>query len=271
MHVINILDETTIDQIAAGEVVDRPLNVVKELCENSIDSGATAITVEIKNGGCSFIRVTDNGMGIPKEEVRKAFLRHATSKITDFNDLTSIKSLGFRGEALSSICAVSSVELITKVKSDLLGTRYLIEGSKELSFEDIGAPDGTTIIVRDLFYNVPARKKFLKSDQTEGSHVAGMMEHLALSHPEISVEFINNGKSIFQTPGNNNSMDVIYRIFGRDVKERLLPLSFDSEFISIRGYIGKPEMFRANRNYENIFVNGRFVECEIISKAVEEG
>ena len=271
MHIINLLDETTIDQIAAGEVVDRPLNVVKELCENSIDAGATAITAEIKNGGIKFIRVTDNGIGIPKTEIPKAFLRHATSKIVNAKDLLNIHSLGFRGEALSSICAVSSVELITKEADSLLGFRYLIEGAKELLFEEIGAPNGTTIIVKDLFFNVPARRKFLKSDQTEGSYVADMMESLALSHPDISIDFIHNNKHIFSTSGNGSIEEVIYRIYGKDVKEKLIDFRIDSENLSINGFLGKPEINRSNRNFENIFVNGRFVKCDILQKAVEEG
>lgn len=271
MHTINILDELTIDKIAAGEVVEKPLNVVKELVENAIDANATSITVEIKEGGISLIRVTDNGMGIPKSEIPKAFLRHATSKIVDAKDLLSIHSLGFRGEALSSIAAVSSVELITKEKDKLLGTRYQIEGSKELLIEDIGAPDGTTVIVRDLFFNVPARRKFLKTSSTEGSYIGSMMEYLALSHPEVSIELINNNKSVFSTSGNNNIKEVIYRIYGKEVMDRLIEFDLVRDGFKCTGYLGKPEINRSNRNFETIFVNNRYVHCDVISKAVEEG
>ncbi len=271
MSEIHILDEKTIDQIAAGEVVDRPVNVVKELVENAIDSGADSINVEIKEGGIKLIRVSDNGIGIPKSEIKKAFLRHATSKIIDANDLLSISSLGFRGEALSSICAVSSVEVITKEKQNLTGLRYVIEGSKEIELSDIGAPDGTTIIVRDLFFNVPVRKKFLKSPATEGGYIAEMMEHLALSHPEIAINFIMNGRVIFSTSGSNDIKEVIYRIYGKDIKDRLLSINTSNEYITINGFILKPEINKSNRSFENFFINGRYVQCDIVSKAVEEG
>lgn len=268
---INILDDITIDKIAAGEVVERPLNVVKELTENAIDSGANAITVEIKDGGSSLIRVTDNGCGIDKTEVKKAFMRHATSKIVSVDDLLKISTLGFRGEALSSIAAVSSVELISKTNEALMGYRYLIEGSKEIDFQDIGAPDGTTVIVRNLFFNVPVRQKFLKSNQTEGNYVQDMMEHLCMSHPDISIKFINNNKTIFATSGNGNLKEVIYRIYGKDVNDRLIDFSIDNDFIKGCGFLGKPELNRSNRNYENYFINGRYVHCDLINQAIEEG
>lgn len=271
MATINILDKTTIDQIAAGEVIEKPLNVVKELVENAIDAKASNITVEVKEGGTSFIRVTDDGEGIEKSEVKKAFLSHATSKIVDAKDLLAISFLGFRGEALATICAVSQVELITKTNNALLGVRYIIEGSNEVSFEEIGAPNGTTFIVKNLFYNVPARKKFLKSNQTENSYINDLMEHIALSHPEISFKFISNGNTVFSTSGNNDLKEVIYRIYGKDTSGRLIPISVDDEQIKIKGFIGKPDITRANRNFESFFMNGRYVQCGAISKAVEEG
>lgn len=271
MAIINILDKTTIDQIAAGEVIERPLNVVKELVENSIDAKASTITVEVKEGGTSFIRVTDDGEGISRNEVKKAFLSHATSKISEAKDLLSISFLGFRGEALATICAVSQVELITKTADSLLGVRYIIEGSKEVSFEEIGAPNGTTFIVKNIFYNVPARKKFLKTNQTENSYINDMMEHIALSHPEISFKFISNGNTVFTTSGNNDLKEVIYRIYGKDTSSRLIPVNVDEIDIKISGFIGKPDITRANRNFESFFMNGRYVQCQAISKAVEEG
>lgn len=271
MATINILDKTTIDQIAAGEVIEKPLNVVKELVENAIDAKASNVTVEVKEGGTSFIRVTDDGEGIEKSEVKKAFLSHATSKIVDAKDLLAISFLGFRGEALATICAVSQVELITKTNNALLGVRYIIEGSNEVSFEEIGAPNGTTFIVKNLFYNVPARKKFLKSNQTENSYINDLMEHIALSHPEISFKFISNGNTVFSTSGNNDLKEVIYRIYGKDTSGRLIPISVDDEQIKIKGFIGKPDITRANRNFESFFMNGRYVQCGAISKAVEEG
>ena len=271
MATINILDKTTINQIAAGEVIEKPLNVVKELVENAIDAKASNVTVEVKEGGTSFIRVTDDGEGIEKSEVKKAFLSHATSKIVDAKDLLAISFLGFRGEALATICAVSQVELITKTYNALLGVRYIIEGSNEVSFEEIGAPNGTTFIVKNLFYNVPARKKFLKSNQTENSYINDLMEHIALSHPEISFKFISNGNTVFSTSGNNDLKEVIYRIYGKDTSGRLIPISVDDEQIKIKGFIGKPDITRANRNFESFFMNGRYVQCGAISKAVEEG
>ncbi len=271
MSVIHLLSQNTIDQIAAGEVVERPRSVVKELTENAIDAGATAISVEIKDGGISLIRVTDNGSGIEKSEIRKAFLRHATSKIEDAQDLPHIHSLGFRGEALSSICAVSQMELITKTQEDFTGVHYQIEGGAECEFSEIGAPKGTTFLVRNLFYNVPARRKFLKQPQTEGSYVADLMEHLALSHPDISIKFIVNGQIRFQTSGNNQLKEVIYRIYGKEVTEHLIDFSLNGKSVRVRGFLGKPEQNRSNRNFEIFFVNGRYVHNDVLQKAVEEG
>ncbi|MDD6492715.1 MAG: DNA mismatch repair endonuclease MutL [Firmicutes bacterium] len=271
MAVIHLLNQSTIDKIAAGEVVERPLSVVKELTENAIDAGANAITVEIKEGGIALIRVTDNGCGIEKDQVRKAFLRHATSKIASIEDLDSVKSLGFRGEALSSIAAVSQMEVITKTESDITGVRYMISGGVEDELEEIGAPNGTTFLVRNLFFNTPVRKKFLKQPQTEGSYVADMMEHLALSHPEIAIKFVQNGQVKFHTSGNGNLKEVIYRIYGKDIVKELLPFEISTEEFEVSGFLGKPLINRSNRNFETSFVNGRYVKNDIITKAVEEG
>lgn len=267
---IAILNQETIDKIAAGEVVERPCSVVKELVENAIDAGSTAITVEIKEGGISFIRITDNGCGIERDQVAVAFYRHSTSKIRSAEDLLTVKSLGFRGEALSSISAVARVELITKTYDELTGTRYVIEGSKELSNEEIGAPDGTTFIVKDLFYNVPARRKFLKTTQTEGSYISDMVEKLALSHPDISFKFINNNQTKLHTSGNGNRKDIIYHIFGREISSSLLEVKHECEYFKVEGFIGKPVITRGNRNYENYFINGRYVKSNILSRAIEE-
>ena len=267
---IAILNQETIDKIAAGEVVERPCSVVKELVENAIDAGSTAITVEIKEGGISFIRITDNGCGIERDQVAVAFYRHSTSKIRSAEDLLTVKSLGFRGEALSSISAVARVELITKTYDELTGTRYVIEGSKELSNEEIGAPDGTTFIVKDLFYNVPARRKFLKTAQTEGSYISDMVEKLALSHPDISFKFINNNQTKLHTSGNGNRKDIIYHIFGREISSSLLEVKHECEYFKVEGFIGKPIITRGNRNYENYFINGRYVKSNILSRAIEE-
>lgn len=267
---IAILNQETIDKIAAGEVVERPCSVVKELVENAIDAGSTAITVEIKDGGISFIRITDNGCGIERDQVAVAFYRHSTSKIRSAEDLLTVKSLGFRGEALSSISAVARVELITKTYDELTGTRYVIEGSKELSNEEIGAPDGTTFIVKDLFYNVPARRKFLKTAQTEGSYISDMVEKLALSHPDISFKFINNNQTKLHTSGNGNRKDIIYHIFGREISSSLLEVKHECEYFKVEGFIGKPVITRGNRNYENYFINGRYVKSNILSRAIEE-
>ena len=275
MPVINLLSQSTIDKIAAGEVVERPLSVVKELTENAIDAGAGAIAVEIKDGGISFIRVTDNGCGIEKDQVKKAFLRHATSKITSIEDLDFISSLGFRGEALSSIAAVSQMEVITKTKEELTGIRYAIAGGCEEELEEIGAPNGTTFLVRNLFFNTPVRKKFLKQPQTEGSYVSDLMEHLALSHPDIAIKFIQNGQIKFHTSGNNNLKEVIYRIYGKDVTEALnffeMEIGECGRKIKVSGFLGRPELNRSNRSFETYFVNGRFVKNDIITKALEEG
>ena len=267
---IAILNQETIDKIAAGEVVERPCSVVKELVENAIDAGSTAITVEIKEGGISFIRITDNGCGIERDQVAVAFYRHSTSKIRSAEDLLTVKSLGFRGEALSSISAVARVELITKTYDELTGTRYVIEGSKELSNEEIGAPDGTTFIVKDFFYNVPARRKFLKTAQTEGSYISDMVEKLALSHPDISFKFINNNQTKLHTSGNGNRKDIIYHIFGREISSSLLEVKHECEYFKVEGFIGKPVITRGNRNYENYFINGRYVKSNILSRAIEE-
>ncbi len=271
MPEILLLDQQTIDKIAAGEVIERPSSVVKELVENAIDAGASAITVEIKEGGISFIRITDNGCGIESRQVKDAFLRHSTSKIRSVEDLNNVSSLGFRGEALSSISAVARVELITKTPSQLTGTRYCIEGSKEVAFEEIGAPDGTTFLIKDLFFNTPARKKFLKSPQTEGTYISDIVEKLALSHPDVSFKFINNNQTKLHTSGNGNEKDLIYHVFGREIASSILPLHYECEFFSVDGYIGKPIVSRGNRNYENYFINGRYVKSALLAKAIEEG
>lgn len=271
MAQIAVLDKHTIDQIAAGEVVERPASVVKELVENAIDAGSTAVTVEIKQGGIAFIRITDNGCGIPKEQIATAFLRHATSKITSVQDLLSIHSLGFRGEALSSISAVAQVELISKTKESLTGSRYVIEGGTEKTLEEIGAPEGTTILVRNLFFNVPARAKFLKTATTEANYITSYMEQLALSHPSVSFKYIVNGQVRFQTTGRGELKEIIYQIYGRDIAAELLPVSFKDDTLSIQGFIGKPIISRGNRNFENYYVNGRYIKDKIITKGIEEG
>ncbi|MCI9123037.1 MAG: DNA mismatch repair endonuclease MutL [Eubacterium sp.] len=267
---IQVLDEQTIDQIAAGEVVERPSSVVKELVENAIDAGATAITIEIKDGGISLIRITDNGQGIQKAQVPAAFLRHATSKLRTMEDLLSIASLGFRGEALSSIAAVAQVEVITKTPSELTGTKYVIEGSKEKSLEDVGAPDGTTFLVKNLFYNTPARQKFLKSPQTEASYVSNLVERLALSHPDISFQFISNNQPKLHTNGNTQLKDIIYHIFGRDITAGVMPVHKETEILTVDGYIGKPFLARGNRNYEIYFINGRYSKSRLLTKSIED-
>lgn len=269
--IIHVLDSETIDKIAAGEVVEKPASVVKELVENAIDAGADKIAVEIKEGGISLIRVTDNGCGIAKEDLEPAFMRHATSKITNAEDLNAISSLGFRGEALSSISAVSQVEMITKKREDFLGIKVCCNGGIMGDMEEIGAPDGTTILVRNLFYNTPVRKKFLHTSTTEGSYVFELMQHIALSHPEIAISFIQNGQTRFFTSGNGNLSDVIYRIYGKDVANHIIPVQACQNGIQIRGFIGKTILGRANRNYETFFVNGRYIKSKIISAAVEEG
>jgi len=267
---ITLLDQNTINKIAAGEVIERPASVVKELLENAIDARATAVTVEIKEGGTTFIRVTDNGCGIPREEVPLAFLRHSTSKIKSVEDLFTISSLGFRGEALASIASVCQVELITKTSEALTGSRYSIEGGIERPLEEIGAPEGTTFIARNLFFNTPARRKFLKTPMTEGSHVAELVEKIALSHPEISIRFIQNNQNKLHTSGNHNLKDIIYTVFGREIAANLLAVEAKKQDIAISGFIGKPVIARGNRNYENYFINGRYIRSSIISKAIEE-
>lgn len=267
---IKVLDQNTINQIAAGEVIDRPASVVKELLENAIDAKATAITVEIKDGGISFIRITDNGCGIEKEDIKVAFLRHSTSKIRTAVDLVTVSSLGFRGEALSSISAVAMVELITKTKESFCGTRYVIEGGEEKSIEDIGVPDGTTFIVRNLFYNTPARRKFLKSANTEASYISDIVEKIALSHPEISIRFIINNQNKLHTSGNGSLRDVVYTVYNREIATNVIEINNSCQFMKITGYIGKPLISRGNRGYENYFINNRYVKSNFISRAIED-
>lgn len=271
MAKIQLLDQKTIDNIAAGEVIERPASVVKELVENAVDAKANAVTVEIKDGGMTLIRVTDNGIGIPKDQVKTAFLRHATSKIRSVEDLLSVSSLGFRGEALSSISAVAQVELVTKTAESFSGVSYKIYGGEEEAFDDIGAPDGTTFLVKNLFYNTPARRKFLKSATTEAGYVEQMMVHIALSHPEISFKFIHNNKNKIYTSGNGKVKDIIYHIYGRDVAGALILLEAQNEDVKVTGFVAKPYVSRGNRNYESYFINGRYIKSSIIYKAIEEG
>ena len=267
---IQVLDQETINKIAAGEVIERPSSVVKELVENAIDAGATAVTIEIKDGGISFIRITDNGSGISKDDIPMAFLRHSTSKIKSIEDLMNVSSLGFRGEALSSIAAVSQVELITKTADDFTGSRYVIEGGNEISLEEVGAPDGTTFIVRNLFYNTPVRRKFLKTAATEAGYVNALIEHLSLSHPDISFRFINNNQNKLHTSGNMNLKDIIYGVYGRDITSNLMEISGKTQDVEITGFIGKPVICRGNRGYENYYINGRYIKSSIITKAIKE-
>ncbi len=271
MGKIAVLDQQTIDKIAAGEVVERPASVVKELVENAIDAGATQITVEIKEGGIGYIRITDNGSGMEKDDIPVAFLRHSTSKIRSADDLLGVSSLGFRGEALSSISAVAMVELITKTKENDLGSRCCIEGGVQKSLEEIGAPDGTTFIIRNLFYNTPARKKFLKSEMSEASAIHELLTHLAMSHPEVGFKVLIGGQMRIQTSGNGNLKDVIYHLYGRDIAMRLIEVDREEGPLHVRGFLGKPEISRGNRNYENYFVNGRYVKSKIIAKGIEDG
>ena len=271
MSRIQLLDNATIDKIAAGEVVERPASVVKELVENAIDAGATAVTVEIKDGGISFIRVTDNGNGIPADQVKEAFLRHATSKIRTSEDLNNIHSLGFRGEALSSISAVAQVEMMTKTKDSLMGVHYIIEGGRETDFTQVGVPEGTTILVKNLFFNTPARRKFLKTAVTEGGYIADLCEHLAMSKPEVAFRFISNNQVKFHTSGNGEVREIIYRIFGKDFIKEIIPIERKDSDIHMYGYLGKPTLNRSNRNFENCFINGRYVKSIFLSKAIEEG
>ena len=271
MGTIQVLDQATIDKIAAGEVVERPASVVKELVENALDARATAITVEIRDGGISFLRITDNGGGIPSDQVPLAFLRHATSKIRSVEDLTGISSLGFRGEALSSISAVAQVEMITKVPDDIIGTRYLIEGGMEKEKEEVGAPTGTTILVRNLFYNTPARKKFLRTAVTEANAVTQVMEQLALSHPDVSFHYMVNSQPKLHTSGNGNRKELVYAIYGRDMARELIEVHSESDLMKVAGFIGKPVISRGNRNFENYFVKGRYVRSRLLARAIEDG
>lgn len=271
MNEIHVLDNHTVDKIAAGEVVERPFSVVKELVENAIDAGAEHVTVEIKDGGISMVRVTDDGSGIDKSQLTKAFLRHATSKIKEAEDLSHISSLGFRGEALSSIAAVCQVELITKTEDELTGQRFTINGGEAGELEEIGAPKGTTVIARNIFYNTPVRKKFLKTAMTEGNYIADFMQHIALSAPQIAFQYIANGQTKFFTSGNGDSREVIYRIYGKETANQLLPISAQMDGISVAGFLGKPILCRANRAFETIFVNGRYIKSSLVCSAVEEG
>ncbi len=270
MGIVHLLDSETINQIAAGEVIERPSSIVKELVENSIDSGATAITVDITGGGISSIRITDNGSGFSKEDIPVAFLRHATSKIQKGSDLLTIQSLGFRGEALSSIAAVARVELLTKQAGDYLGSRYVINGGAEQCFEDAGCPEGTTIIVNDLFYNVPARRKFLKSTTTEAGYINELINRFAISHPDVSFSLIINNRTVLHTSGNGNGKDAIYSVYGRDIAMNLIAIEETNELFEIHGYLGKPQIARGTRTNENYFVNGRYIKSNLISKAVED-
>ncbi|MCR4693882.1 MAG: DNA mismatch repair endonuclease MutL [Pseudobutyrivibrio sp.] len=271
MGKINLLSQETIDKIAAGEVVERPASVAKELIENAIDAGATAISVEIKGGGIEYMRITDNGSGIESDQIQVAFLRHSTSKISSAADLDSVRSLGFRGEALSSISAVANVELLTKVRDSIIGSQYIIEGGKEISFNDIAAPDGTTFIVRQLFFNTPARKKFLKSESTEGSYVFDVVEHLAISHPEIAFKFIMNGREKLMTSGNGSLSDCIYQIYGRSIASNVLDLNYEDDRVAINGFIGQSVIARGNRAFEHFYIKGRYIKSNVLSKACEEG
>lgn len=272
MAIINVLDKNTINQIAAGEVIERPASVVKELIENSIDAGATAVSCEIMGGGIELIRITDNGSGFENDDIRTAFLRHATSKIKSAEDLNSVMSLGFRGEALASIAAVAKVELLTKRSGSLMGTRYVIEGGEELSLENIGCPEGTTFIIRDLFGNVPVRRKFLKSPTTEASYVSDLVEKISLSHPEVSIKYIVNGKTVSFTTGSNSLKDNIYSLYGREIANSLCEVDYhsDDEGITVKGFVAKPVVARSNRNLEHYFVNGRYIRNNVVSKAIEE-
>ncbi|PKM56606.1 MAG: DNA mismatch repair protein MutL, partial [Firmicutes bacterium HGW-Firmicutes-3] len=268
---ILLLDQNTINKIAAGEVVERPASVIKELVENAIDAKADAITIEVKEGGLKFIRITDNGFGIHKEDVRAAFLRHSTSKIKNEEDLASIMSLGFRGEALASIASVGRVELITKQEAELVGIRYVIEGGVEKVFEEVGCPIGTTFIVKDLFYNTPARRKFMKTSGTELGYISDLVHKLALGHPEVSFKFISDGKIKLQTTGNNKLKDCIFSVYGMEVAKNLIEINWSFEGMRLEGFIGKPHLSRGNRTYENYFLNGRYIKSKVIERAIEDG
>ena len=270
MGIIHLLSPDTINRIAAGEVIERPASIVKELVENALDAGASSVTVDVQNGGISFLRVTDNGCGMEKDDIPTAFLRHATSKIKEEADLQHIRSLGFRGEALASIASVAKVELLTKRKEDFLGSRYVIEGGEEKSFEDAGCPDGTTFFIRDLFYNVPARRKFLKSSVTEAGYISETMNRFAVARSDVAFNVMLQGRTVLHTSGNGNQKDAIYNMFGREVADNLIPMHYDGQKVSIRGYIGKSVISRGNRGYEMYFVNGRYVRSNLLYKAIED-
>lgn len=270
MGVINVLDKHIAELIAAGEVVERPSSVIKELVENSIDAGAKNITVEIKNGGTTFMRVADDGCGIYRDDIKKAFLRHATSKVKTANDLDMISTLGFRGEALASISAVSRLQVITKNENEEIGSCYEIEGGDEISLEDAGCPTGTTFVIRDLFYNIPARSKFLKKDVAEGNAVSALMDKIVLSHPEVAFTFIRDGKQVLRTFGDGKLLSAIYSVFGKDFAKGLIPVDYTLDSVSVKGYISKPINARPNRNMQNFFINGRFVKTRTGMAALEE-
>ena len=270
MGVINVLDKHIAELIAAGEVVERPSSVIKELVENSIDAGAKNITVEIKNGGTTFMRVADDGCGIYRDDIKKAFLRHATSKVKTANDLDSIATLGFRGEALASISAVSRLQVITKNENEEIGSCYEIEGGDEISLEEAGCPTGTTFVIRDLFYNIPARSKFLKKDVAEGNAVSALMDKIVLSHPEVAFTFIRDGKQVLRTFGDGKLLSAIYSVFGKDFAKGLIPVDYTLDSVTVKGYISKPINSRPNRNMQNFFINGRFVKTRTGMAALEE-
>ena len=267
---IQVLDKQVAELIAAGEVVERPSSVIKELVENAVDAGASVVTVEIRRGGTTFMRVTDNGCGISQEDVPTAFLRHATSKIAKQDDLDSIMTLGFRGEALASISAVAHVELLTKTREAQTGVRYTCGGEEEPTLEEAGCPDGTTILIRDLFYNTPARMKFLKKDSTEGNSIAGILDKMALSHPEISFRFIRDGKEQLHTPGDNKLSSAIYAVYGREFSSTLIPVEYELEHVKVKGFISAPAGSRPNRSMQNFFINGRYIRCRTAMAALEE-
>ena len=270
MQKIRLLDSKTINKIAAGEVVESPKSVVKELTENAIDAGASSVTVEIKDGGISYIRVSDNGSGIPKEQVKSAFLRHATSKMTQIEDLEHIFTLGFRGEALASIAAVAQVEMLTKTREEETGTRILISAGEIEAMEDAACREGTSITVKNLFYNVPARRKFLKKPATESGYVSDLINKIALGHPEVAIQYINNGNTVLHTAGNNDPKTAVFYVYGKDAANNMLPIFYKKGEYAVSGLIGKPELCRANRNYENLFINGRFIKNAVVSSAVED-
>lgn len=270
MQKIRLLDAKTINKIAAGEVVESPKSVVKELTENAIDADASSVTIEIKEGGISYIRISDNGSGIPKEQVKEAFLRHATSKMTQIEDLEHIFTLGFRGEALASIAAVAQVEMLTKTKEEETGTRIVIHAGEIQEIEDTACREGTSITVKNLFYNVPARRKFLKKPATESGYVSDLVNKIALGHPEVAIHYINNGNTVLHTAGNNDPKTAVFYVYGKEAANSMLPISYQKGEYAVSGLIGKPELCRANRNYENLFINGRFIKNPVVSAAVED-